>query len=208
MINRIIEKAINIYTTNSRETEEWDIIALKDYIQSIIPIGGIELTEDEKNNLDKDLLENKIKEIAISLYENKERELTEEQMREAERIILLKTVDQKWMDHIDNMEQVKQGIGLQGYANRDPVMEYQLVAFEMFEEMQEDIQKDTVRGLYNIRVERTLEREKVAKDVSVSHGESGEETKKKPVTRKEDKVGRNDMCTCGSGKKYKYCCGK
>ncbi|HAN10538.1 MAG TPA: preprotein translocase subunit SecA [Clostridiales bacterium] len=209
IINRIIEQAINIYTTTNKNVEEWDLAGLREYIGSIIPIGKIDFTEDEKQNLDKDLLETKIKEVALKLYETKEKELTEEHMREAERIILLRVVDQKWMDHIDNMEQMKQGIGLQGYAQRDPVMEYQRLGFEMFEDMQEEIQKDTVRGLYNVQMQKPLEREQVAKDAVASHGDSGEEVKKKPkVNRAEDNIGRNDMCPCGSGKKYKYCCGK
>ncbi|HCC07292.1 MAG TPA: preprotein translocase subunit SecA [Clostridiales bacterium] len=209
IINRIIEKAVNIYTTSNKNVEEWDLVGLREYISSIIPIGKIDFTEDEKQNLDKDLLELKLKEAAFKLYETKENELEDEHMREAERIILLKTVDQKWMDHIDNMDQMKQGIGLQGYAQRDPVMEYQLLAFEMFEEMQEEIQKDTVRGLYNVQMQKKLERQQVVKDAVASHGDNGEEVKKKPkINKTEDNIGRNDTCPCGSGKKYKHCCGK
>jgi preprotein translocase subunit SecA len=127
-----------------------------------------------------------------------------ENMREAERVILLRVVDQKWMDHIDAMDQLRQGIGLRAYGQRDPVIEYQMEGFEMFEEMIRSIQEETVRILYNIRIEaRVPQRERVAKPTGASHGNSGP---KKPVV-KGSKVGRNDPCPCGSGLKYKRCCG-
>ncbi len=210
MVDRFVERGINIYTTNSKDTSEWDIAGLREYIDNVIPMRSIDLTEEEKANLDKDLLQNKINEEAYRLYEEKESELSSEHMREAERIILLRTIDAKWMDHIDNMEQMKQGIGLQGYAQRDPVIEYQFAGFEMFDEMQQEIQTDTLRGIYNVQVERKLEREQVAKDITASHGSGeGQDAKRKPkVNSPQDEIGRNDLCPCGSGKKYKQCCGR
>lgn len=209
MIETVIKHGINIYLTESNDIQEWDVAGLREYIQSVIPMHGIVINKDEKNNLTKDMVEKKLLDEAFRLYELKEEELTSEHMREAERVILLRTIDQKWMDHIDNMEQVKQSIGLQGYAQRDPVVEYRFVGFEMFEDMEMEIVRDTLRGIYNIKVDRRIEREKVAKNISEGRGANeGEQVKKAPVKRSVEKISPNDMCPCGSGKKYKHCCGK
>ena len=143
----------------------------------------------------------------MKLYEAKEAEFPEaEQLRELERVVLLKCIDSKWMDHIDDMEMLRQGIGLMAYGQRDPVVEYKMSAFEMFNNMISSIQEDTVRMLYHVHVEQKIEREQVAKVTGTNKDDSA--GPKKPVQRKEDKVYPNDPCPCGSGKKYKQCCGR
>ena len=129
----------------------------------------------------------------------------EEQIRELERVVLLKVIDQKWMDHIDDMDQLREGIGLQAYGQRDPKVEYKMAAYDMFNEMLESIQQDTVRLLFHVRVEQKVEREQVAKVTGTNKDESGP---RKPVQRAERKIYPNDPCPCGSGKKYKQCCGR
>src|SRR5699024_9800176 len=147
-----------------------------------------------------------LKEEAVKLYEAKEAEFPEpEQLRELERVVLLKSIDSKWMDHIDDMEILRQGIGLVGYGQRDPVVEYKMSAYDMFNEMTNSIQEDTVRMLYHVRVEQKIEREQVAKVTGTNKDDSAV---RKPVQRKEEKVYPNDPCPCGSGKKYKQCCGR
>lgn len=148
-----------------------------------------------------------IYEEAVRQYERKEAEIGPEQMREIERIVLLRVVDTKWMDHIDEMDQLRQGIGLRAYGQVDPLIEYKKIAFDMFEDLIHSIQEDTVKFLYRIQVNKDnkLKREKVLKPVSTNINGEGD-NKKQPVV-KEKKVGRNDPCPCGSGKKYKKCCG-
>ena len=142
----------------------------------------------------------------MKLYEAKEAEFPEaEQIRELERVVLLKVIDNKWMDHIDDMELLRQGVGLQAYGQKNPVVEYKMSAYEMFNAMTENIQEDTVRMLYHVHVQQKLEREQVAKVTGTNKDESGP---RKPVQRKEEKVYPNDPCPCGSGKKYKQCCGR
>ena len=142
----------------------------------------------------------------MKLYETKESEFPEaEQLRELERVVLLKSIDSKWMDHIDDMEILRQGIGLVGYGQRDPVVEYKMSAFEMFNNMISSIQEDTVRMLYHVHVEQKIEREQVAKVTGTNKDDT---SVKKPVQRKEDKVYPNDPCPCGSGKKFKQCHGR
>ena len=146
-----------------------------------------------------------MKEEALRIYESKEAEFPEpEQIREIERVILLKVTDQHWMNHIDDMDQLRQGIGLQAYGQRDPVTEYRFQGYDMFEEMTESIREETVKALMHVRIEQKVEREQVAKETGTNKDDSANA----PVQRKTEKVGRNDPCPCGSGKKYKYCCGK
>jgi len=144
-------------------------------------------------------------EIGQNMYEEKEREVGSELMRELERVVLLRVVDEKWMDNIDAMDQLRYGIGLRAYGQRDPVIEYKFEGFEMFEEMIKNIQEDVVRIMLRAHFDRNHapQREKVAEPIAASHGDEP----KKPISRSSDKVGRNDMCPCGSGKKYKKCCG-
>ena len=148
----------------------------------------------------------KIKEAANKLYEEKETEFPEAEMiREAERVILLKVIDRKWMDHIDDMDQMRQSIGLRAYGQRDPLVEYKFAGFDMFEEMEDAIRQDTVKAMLHIRVEQKVEREEVAKVTGTNKDDT---SAKAPVKRKSAKIGRNDPCPCGSGLKYKQCCGK
>ena len=147
-----------------------------------------------------------LKEEATKLYEEKEAEFPEaEQIREVERVILLKVIDSKWMDHIDDMDQLRQGIGLQAYGQRNPVIEYTNSGFEMFGEMINAIEEETVRALMHVRVEQHVEREQVAKVTGTNKDDTGVNT---PKRRAEKKIQPNDLCPCGSGKKYKFCCGK
>ena len=152
----------------------------------------------------KELKEN-LTEQALALYAEKEKMFpTPEEMRELERVIILKVIDRKWMDHIDDMDQLRQGIGLQAYGQKDPLVEYKMSGFEMFDEMIAGIQQDTVRLLYHVRIEQKVEREQVAEVT----GTNKDESVKGPVRRAEQKVYPNDPCPCGSGKKYKQCCGR
>ena len=154
----------------------------------------------------KNELKQTLKEQAVKLYELKEAEFPEqEQIRELERVILLKVIDRKWMDHIDDMDQLRQGIGLQAYGQRDPLVEYKMSAYEMFDAMSAGIQEDTVRLLFHVKVEQKVEREEVAKVTGTNKDESGPRAPKK---RAEQKIYPNDPCPCGSGKKYKQCCGR
>ena len=154
----------------------------------------------------KNELKHLLKEQAIKLYETKEAEFPEaEQLRELERVILLKVIDRKWMDHIDDMDQLRQGIGLQAYGQKDPKVEYKMAAYDMFNEMIGSIQQDTLRLLYHVRIEQKVEREQVAQVTGTNKDDSGP---KKPKQRAAEKVYPNDPCPCGSGKKYKQCCGR
>ena len=147
-----------------------------------------------------------INDKARAYYDAKEAEVGEEELRELERVILLRMVDTKWMDHIDAMDQLKQGIGLRAMGQEDPVRAYQVEGFDMFEEMIESIQEDTIRNLYHLERAENMERERVAEPISTNM--SGDEVKKKKPTVVKDKKGRNNLCSCGSGKKYKKCCGE
>ena len=176
---------------------------LNTILQPIIPVKTI--TKEDVKGVRKNQLKQNLKEEAIKLYEVKEAEFPEpEQIRELERVVLLKVIDRKWMDHIDDMEQLRQGIGLQAYGQRDPKVEYKMSAFEMFDEMIAGIQQDTVRLLYHVRIEQKVEREQVAEVT----GTNKDEEAKGPVRRAQQKVYPNDPCPCGSGKKYKQCCGR
>jgi preprotein translocase subunit SecA len=164
------------------------------------------LTEEQKKNFRKADLMQYLKEKAVKLYEAKEAEFPEpEQIRELERVVLLKVIDRKWMDHIDDMDQLRQGIGLQAYGQRDPLVEYKMTGYEMFGAMSESIKEDTVRLLLHIKVEQKVEREQVAKVTGTNKDNS---TVKEPKRRATEKVYPNDPCPCGSGKKYKQCCGR
>ena len=164
------------------------------------------MTKEKVQGKKKNEMKHLLKEEAVKLYEAKEAEFPEpEQLRELERVVLLKSIDSKWMDHIDDMEMLRQGIGLAAYGQRDPVVEYKMSAYEMFNNMTNAIQEDTVRMLYHVHVEQKIEREQVAKVTGTNKDSSGP---KKPVQRKDEKVYPNDPCPCGSGQKYKQCCGR
>ncbi|MEA4973918.1 MAG: preprotein translocase subunit SecA [Candidatus Metalachnospira sp.] len=207
MIDQIIDRAINKYIPDGIPVADWDMIGFNEGIHEIIPIkGNFLIPEEKKASVTKESFKGDIQKIAHRLYELKEQEINdEEKMRELERVIMLKVIDQHWMDHIDNMDQMRQGITLQSYAQKDPLIEYKYVSYDMFEEMSEGIQTDTVKTLYRVRVVTEAKREEVAKPMFTNKDDS---EVKKPVQRKTTKVGRNDPCPCGSGKKYKNCCGK
>ncbi|MBS4535767.1 preprotein translocase subunit SecA [Clostridium sp. D2Q-14] len=205
MVNETIDGVVDIYTTNSKYPEEWDYQGIEDYLLPIfLSEEGLQI--DDKESLTKEDLCEMLKEIAKGKYEAKEKEVGEEQLRELERVVLLKVVDRKWMDHIDAMDQLRQGINLRAMGNEDPVRAYQVEGFDMFNEMIKNIQLDTVKHLYNLQPAEKIERERVAKVTSSSHGNKENQVQKTVVKGK--KIGRNDPCPCGSGKKYKKCCGR
>ena len=205
MIDEVIEKYVGRTIGDDQIPEEWDLAELNMNLLPIIPFEPITFDPECDKNLNKAGLLQNLKEEALRIYESKEAEFPEpEQIREIERVILLKVTDQHWMNHIDDMDQLRQGIGLQAYGQRDPVTEYRFQGYDMFEEMTESIREETVKALMHVRIEQKVEREQVAKETGTNKDDSANA----PVQRKTEKVGRNDPCPCGSGKKYKYCCGK
>ena len=205
MIQDQVEKAVDTCISNEIPREEWDLNELNELILPIIPLEPIteESISDVKNMKE---LKQHLKEKAVLLYEAKETECPEiEQFRELERVVLLKVIDGKWMDHIDDMDQLRQGIGLQAYGQRDPLVEYKMAGFDMFDEMISAIQEDTIRLLFHVQVEQKVEREQVAKVTGTNKDETVANAPKK---REHAKVYPNDPCPCGSGKKYKQCCGR
>ncbi|TAH59007.1 MAG: preprotein translocase subunit SecA, partial [Gottschalkiaceae bacterium] len=207
MLKETLTKIVNSHSNGSDFIDEWDITGLKESLIKFIPINNLEITEEQKDSITVESFIELIYNKALDIYNNIEKQFDEpEMMREAERVILLRVIDRKWMDHIDNMDQMRQGVGLAAYGQRDPLVEYKFLGFDMFDEMIEDIQEETVRSLFSVRPARKIERESVAKVTGTNRGES--ENVKEPVRRTEKKIGRNDPCPCGSGKKYKNCCGK
>lgn len=204
MVESIIDRSIELYTSESEYAEEWDLKSLEDYLHQVFLPKGL-LKFDNLEALDRESLKEKLLEIAAKLYAMKEEEVGTERLREIERVILLRVVDEKWIDHIDAMDQLKQGIGLRAVGQEDPVRAYQIEGFDMFNEMTYNIQVDTVRHIYHVTIRTEAKREQVAKITGTSGGD-GTPKKQAPV-KKENKVGRNDPCPCGSGKKYKKCCG-
>ena len=204
MITDIVDSTVDMCFSDEVESVDWNLDEFNSMMTSIIPIEP--LTTEKVKGKRKDEVKQQLKEEAVKLYEMKEAEFPEaEQLRELERVVLLKSIDSKWMDHIDDMELLRQGIGLVGYGQKDPVVEYKTRAFKMFNDMIDAIQEDTVRMLYHVHVEQKIEREQVAKVTGTNKDDT---SVKKPVQRKEDKVYPNDPCPCGSGKKYKQCCGR
>ena len=205
MIQDQVEKAVDTCISTEIPREEWDLHELDELLLPIIPLEPIteESISDVKNSKE---LKQHLKEKAVLLYEEKETEFPEiEQFRELERVVLLKVIDRKWMDHIDDMDQLRQGIGLQAYGQRDPLVEYKMAGFDMFDEMISAIQEDTIRLLFHVQVEQKVEREQVAKVTGTNKDETAQSAPKK---REHAKVYPNDPCPCGSGKKYKQCCGR
>ena len=205
MIQEQVEKSVDTCISNEIPREEWNLNELNEILLPVIPLEPV--TEENIEDI-KDVKELKqhLKEQAVLLYEAKETEFPEiEQFRELERVVLLKVIDRKWMDHIDDMDQLRQGIGLQAYGQIDPLVEYKMAGFDMFDEMIAGIQEDTIRLLYHVQVEQKVEREQVAKVTGTNKDESAA---KAPKKREHAKVYPNDPCPCGSGKKYKQCCGR
>ena len=204
MVTDYVENVVNRCVGEDKEASDWDYTEINELLLPTIPIGKVEYKEDIRN---KNELIHDLKEKAVKLYEDKEALFPEaEQMREIERVILLKVIDRKWMDHIDDMDQLKQGIGLQALGQRDPVVQYKMMGYDMFNEMTEGIAEDTVRLLMHIQVEQKIEREQVAKVTGTNKDEGP--SVKGPARRTEKKIYPNDPCPCGSGKKYKNCCGR
>ena len=198
MITDTVEHAVDMVFSDDVDQEEWDMNEINSVLRPIIPLKPI--TREDIKGMRKNQVKQKLKEEAVKLYEEKEAEFPEaEQLRELERVILLKVIDQKWMDHIDDMDQLRQGIGLQAYGQRDPKVEYKLQAYEMFDSMIAAIQETTLRLLYHVRLEQKVEREQVAQVTGTNKDESGP---RKPVQKTEKKIYPNDPCPCVSGKKY------
>ena len=206
MIEEVISDSVNSHLSGEVQDIEAEIKTLLQYLEEICLPHGI-ITVEEIADLSNEQIKNKLTEVVMNIYKGKELEFGEEQLREIERVVLLRVVDQKWMAHIDNMDHLKQGMGLRAYKQQDPIQAYQMEGSAMFEEMIEGIKIETVKFLFHVRVERPVEREKVAEETSASHGSDDKSLKKEPV-RNDNKVGRNDVCPCGSGKKYKNCCGR
>ncbi len=202
-----INLTVDQYIAGEQYPENWNITGLIEYLeQFFLPHDALSYTKEEIEDLTREDLVEQLKKIAFEQYALKEEEFGSEAMREIERIILLRAVDSKWMDHIDDMERLRQGIGLRAYAQRDPVIEYKEEGYIMYEAMLQAITEEIIRLLFHVRVERKIEREQVAKPTATSGGSDGT-VENKPV-RKGEKIGRNDLCPCGSGLKYKKCCGR
>ena len=205
MLNDIVEGAVDMSISDEQTPENWGFKELNDLLLPIIPLKPIELT-DEISKMSKDEFKHMLKELATKFYESKEAEFPDaEQVREIERVVLLKVIDNKWMSHIDDMDQLREGIGLQAYGNRDPLVEYKMNAYEMFDDMTAAIREDTIRILCHIRVEEKVEREPAAKVTGTNRDDSAARA---PQRRQTQKIYPNDPCPCGSGKKYKQCCGR
>ena len=203
MIVDFVEGTVDTCLSDDVSREEWDFNELNQLLLPVIPLESLssESMADCKN---VSAIKHKLKEQAVRLYEEKEAEFPEpEAIRELERVILLKVIDRKWMNHLDDMDQLRQGIGLQAYGQRDPLVEYKLMGFEMFDAMTQNMREDTLRALYHVRIEEKVEREEVAKVTGTNKDDSAA---KKPKSRESKKVYPNDLCPCGSGKKFKHCC--
>ena len=205
MIDEVIEKYVNRVIGDEQIPEEWELGELNMNLIPIIPFEPITFDPERDKDINKNALMQQLKEQALRMYEMKEAEFPEpEQILEIERVILLKVTDQHWMNHIDDMDQLRQGIGLQAYGQRDPVTEYRFQSYDMFAEMTESIREETVKALMHVRIEQKVEREQVAKETGTNKDDSANA----PRVRKSEKISRNAPCPCGSGKKYKHCCGR
>ena len=206
MITDIVENAVDMSIADDQVPAQWDLKELNTLLLPVIPLKPVMLSESQKKSMKKNELKHSLKEEAIKLYETKEAEFPEpEQIREIERVVLLKVIDNKWMAHLDDMDALREGIGLQAYGQRDPVVEYKMQGYEMYEAMMASIQEETVRILFHIRVEQRVEREPAAKVTGTNKDAS---LASAPKRRQEEKIYPNDPCPCGSGKKYKQCCGR
>ena len=204
MVQEYVERAVNTCISDDQLPEEWDLKELNELLLPVVPVKPVSLTADELEHIRKNKLMQSLKAEAVHLYEAKEAEFTiKEEFREVERIILLRAIDTKWMNHIDDMDQLRQSIGLQAFAQRNPVDEYKLQGFDMFQEMIEGIEEDTVRMILRVQVERKLEREQVAKETGTNKDDTVTNAPKK---RANTKIYPNDPCPCGSGRKFKQCC--
>ena len=205
MISEYVENLVDMEISADQDPEDWDLTELNVALKNTIPMIEA-VTPDDTKKLDQKKLKHLLKERAVKCYEMKEAEFPEpEHLREVERVVLLKVIDAKWMDHIDDMDQLRQGIGLQAYGQRDPKVEYKMLGYQMFDDMTKSIEADTIRTLFHIKLEQKVEREQVAKVTGTNKDDSAVRAPKK---RAEKKIYPNDPCPCGSGKKYKQCCGR
>lgn len=205
MMENIADYIVNLFCSENPHPDFWDWEGIRSYTEkAYVPEGTLDFSKEQMEDLNKEKLRQIILDSMLKRYEEKEKEFGSELMRELERVVLLRVVDQKWMDHIDDMDQLQHGVRLRAYGHKDPVIEYKFESFEMFEEMNRNIQSDVVRIILNTHIDRNRmpQRQKVAEPVTASHGEEV----RKPVVKR-NKVGRNELCPCGSGKKYKKCCG-
>ena len=207
MIDTVTSNLVDYLIPSDVKPEEWDMISFNEQYRAIFPVEEpVYLDPEERYALDKEKLKEELTEKGRELYAKKEAEFPEpEHFTELERVVLLKVIDRHWMNHIDDMDQLRQGIGLAAYGQKNPVVEYKIQGFDMFKDMTASIQEDTVKVMLHIRIEEKVEREQVAKPIATNKDDS---IQKGPKTRSEKKVGRNDPCPCGSGKKYKHCCGR
>ena len=204
MITDYVENTVDTFISPDQDYDEWELTELNRAINSVVPVKAV--TQEDVKNMNQKELKHMLKERAVKAYEVKETEFPEaEHLREIERVILLKVIDRRWMDHIDDMDQLRQGIGLQAYGQRDPKIEYKMLGYDMFGEMTRGITEDTVKTLFRVKIEQKVEREQVAKVTGTNKDDSAVRAPKK---RADKKVYPNDPCPCGSGKKYKQCCGR
>ena len=204
MVQDIVDNAVDTVIGDDTSSEDWDLAELNAILLPIVPLQPI--TMDRIHTAKKNSLKQQLKEEAVKLYEAKEAEFPEtESMREIERVVLLKAIDRKWMDHIDDMDQLRQGAGLASYAQKDPLVEYKMAGYDMFDAMTANIKEETVRMLYRVKLEQKVEREQVAKVTGTNKDDS---VARKPIVKKEARIYPNDPCPCGSGRKYKQCCGR
>lgn len=206
MIGDTVKEAVEKVIHDSTPVEEWDLAELNNVLLPMIPLEPLSTEKSDYAGMTRDTLTQQLKDKAVALYEAKEKEFPEiEHLRELERVVLLRVIDRKWMDHIDDMDQLRQGIGLQALGQRDPLVEYKFAGYDMFDELIAGISRETATVLMHVRIEQKAEREEVAKVTGTNRDTS---VAKAPVRRAADKIYPNDPCPCGSGKKYKQCCGR
>jgi preprotein translocase subunit SecA len=207
MIKAVMGRAVDLYTGGSDIPSDWDFAGINDHLMLIFHRPVLRPTGDDLDRMTRDSLKEDLFEEAVKLYDKREAEFTPERTRQLERVIMMRVIDSKWMDHIDDMDRMRQGITLRAYAQRDPLVEYKFMGYEMFEEMSNNIQLDTVRGLYNVSIvtEQQPKMEQAVKKEEMFTN-TDDSSVKKPKQRATAKIGRNDPCPCGSGKKYKNCC--
>ncbi|MCL2387366.1 MAG: preprotein translocase subunit SecA [Defluviitaleaceae bacterium] len=208
MLRAVINRAVDEHTAEGDVPEDWHVEELNTHLLPILHEPALVIERSEMDSITRDKVKENILAVATKKYEKKEEEITPERMRDIERVMTMKSIDRRWMDHIDEMDQMRQGIGLRSYAQRDPLVEYKFLSFDMFEDMTNNIQLDTVRGLFNVAIvtEQQPQMQQAVNMSEISTNSSETATVKKPTRRAEAKVGRNDPCTCGSGKKFKQCC--
>ncbi|MCL2618712.1 MAG: SEC-C metal-binding domain-containing protein, partial [Defluviitaleaceae bacterium] len=207
MLRGVLDRAVDLYTGQTDLPEDWDIKALNENLLPIFHKAAVELSKEDTNSLTKESLKDRLYEQAVARYEEREAEFTSERTREIERVLLLRIIDQKWMDHIDDMDQMRQGITLRAYAQRDPIVEYKFLSYEMFDELGHNIQQETVRAMFNVRIAMQPQEELQKMDTKAKQMTTNmqEPTAKGPA-KAAHKPGRNEPCHCNSGKKYKHCC--